>query len=397
MKLLAKFPRLIFLGCLACTMLIFTSTLYMSAAQEGRDKKILKQVEQEIKKRNKTKQALEEKASKLARQQKELQKQIILLAATVQASAKRARDIERALEKLTFSEADMILRLQKDREKLATSLAALQRFEKQTPPALAVRPDDALAGLRGQLAIASIVPTLQQAAHQIKAQLDELNAIRTQMNDNQTQLKTETARAAQDKIRLAGLMAEKKKTETVTRHTILQEKAEIHRLARQARSLRDLVKKLEARRPSKRDNLNFRGAKGRLPLPVSGRFLPPRQATKRNADLGREGGYIKTRPNALVTAPFDASIQYAGVFRDYGTMLIMSVGRDYHLLIAGLDGLDVEVGQNVLAGEPVGRMANIMANIAGENTPIPQEGLTLYLEVRYKGQPLNLSGWFKKS
>lgn len=399
-----KFTRFMFFG-----LIIIGLTLAPDSAQAEKslDKKKLKQVEQEIKQRNKNKQKLERKADKLAKQQKELQQKIIFLAARIQNSDLHQREIENDIDILSFSEADMLKRLQKDRDKLAASLAALQRFEKELPPATAVYPDDALAGLRGGMAIAGIVPTLQQAARKIKAQLEELSAIRTQMRDNQARLKTEAELAEQDKIHLAQLIADKKKTEVNTRSSIAEEKREIDKLARQARSLRDLVKKLEARRPTKRDSVNFRASKGRLPLPVSGKFFTPRQAAKRNADLGREGSYIQARANAVVTVPFDANVQYAGSFRDYGTILIMSVGRNYHLVIAGLDVLDVEVGQDVLAGEPLGRMAGatyesqnlLHSSVLHSSVLHPrllQETLTLYIEIRYKGQPISSSGWFKK-
>ena len=383
-----KFLPLFFLA----TWLVFAPA--HSAPKEAKEKNRLKQVEEEIKQRSKARYALEKKAARLADQQKELQKKIIHLAARIKSSEARQNEIERDLKKLSIGEADMLTRLQKDRDRLAASLAALQKFEKQAPPALAVRPDDALAGLRGGLAMAGIVPVLQKAAERIKAQLDELTAIRQQMQTHQAQLKTEAAQAVQDKIQLAELLAEKKQSEAAARLSIAEEKREINRLARQARSLRDLVKKLESRRPPKDDGLKFRNAKGRLPIPVSGQFLSPAQTAKRNSEWGREGAYITTRAQAIVTAPFDATIQYAAPFRDYGTIVIMSVGRHYHLLLAGLDTLTTDVGQQVLAGEPIGRMANITQNPA--NPPLSQDRLTLYVEIRYKGQPVNAARWFKK-
>ena len=65
---------------------------------------------------------------------------------------------------------------------------------------------------------------------------------------------------------------------------------------------------------------------------------------------------MTTRVQSLVTAPYDAQVLYAGPFRDYGNMLILGVGKNYHLLFAGLSEISVDVGQVILAGEPVGQI-----------------------------------------
>jgi septal ring factor EnvC (AmiA/AmiB activator) len=48
---------------------------------------------------------------------------------------------------------------------------------------------------------------------------------------------------------------------------------------------------------------------------------------------------------------------YAGSFRSYGQLLIINAGGGYHVLLANLSQLDVQLGQFVLAAEPVGSMA----------------------------------------
>jgi septal ring factor EnvC (AmiA/AmiB activator) len=83
-----------------------------------------------------------------------------------------------------------------------------------------------------------------------------------------------------------------------------------------------------------------------------------------------------------VIAPLDARVQYAGVFRSYGLMVILDVGGDVLVVISGLDALYPEAGQWVLAGEPIGRMAD-------RKSPSPE----LYLEVRRKGQPVDPEKW----
>ena len=49
---------------------------------------------------------------------------------------------------------------------------------------------------------------------------------------------------------------------------------------------------------------------------------------------------------------------YAGPFRSYGQLLIINAGDGYHVLLAGMERIDVQLGQFVLAGEPVAVMAS---------------------------------------
>jgi septal ring factor EnvC (AmiA/AmiB activator) len=96
----------------------------------------------------------------------------------------------------------------------------------------------------------------------------------------------------------------------------------------------------------------------------------------------QEGLTLATRAGANVVAPLDARVQYSGPFRTYGLMVILDVGGDVLVVVSGLDALYPEAGQWVLAGEPIGRMAD-------RKSPSPE----LYLEVRRKGQPVDPERW----
>ncbi len=360
-------------------------TLPLPAKATGTNR--LKQVEKEIKQRAKTQQQLEKKAKNLQLQRENLQKKIIILATKLQASEQRQNALTNEIEKLTLSEQDMVERLTRDRQKLAESLAALQKFAAQMPPAFAINPEDALSGIRGAIAIASIVPVLQATADKLRAQLEELTAIRNQMRARRLKLEKENKLTKQTRAQLAQLVKEKQHDEKNTQQAITKEKAAIQKLARQARSLRDLVRQLEKRRKPATRNSNFKSAKGVLPLPVSGCLLNRQKTARLNQEFGREGLYVKTKSNSLITAPFDANILYAGKFRDYGNILILGVGDGYHMLLSGVGQIHTEVNQQVLAGEPLGSMNENTANAF-------QENLTLYIEIRYKGSPISSYSWF---
>jgi septal ring factor EnvC (AmiA/AmiB activator) len=124
----------------------------------------------------------------------------------------------------------------------------------------------------------------------------------------------------------------------------------------------------------------FHLAKGKLPMPAQGKRI---LSFGDRAQTGRSNGIvIETRQAAQVTSPNDGWIMYAGEFRSYGQILIINAGGGYNILLAGLSQLDVQVGQFVLAGEPVGKMA------ANNKSP------GIYVEFRKDGQPINPDPWW---
>ena len=100
----------------------------------------------------------------------------------------------------------------------------------------------------------------------------------------------------------------------------------------------------------------FLDAKGLLPLPAQGRrVLTFGEKTQYGSQS--KGLVLETRHGGQVVSPSDGWIVYAGEFRSYGQLLIINAGGGYHILLAGLSQIDVQLGQFVLAGEPVGVMS----------------------------------------
>ena len=133
----------------------------------------------------------------------------------------------------------------------------------------------------------------------------------------------------------------------------------------------------------------FYRAKGRLPIPASGRHVI---RFGENTQLGSRspGLAISTRPGAQITSPSDGWVLFAGPFRSYGQLLIINAGDGYHILLTGLSRIDVQVGQFVLAAEPVGAMTTV----AGPKTDGVSEGPVLYVEFRKDGKPIDPDPWW---
>ncbi len=134
----------------------------------------------------------------------------------------------------------------------------------------------------------------------------------------------------------------------------------------------------------------FHLAQARLPLPAIGKKVI--DFGESTAQGGRSKGVvIKTRLGGLVTSPCDGWVVYAGAFRSYGQLLIINAGGGYHVLLANLSRLDVQLGQFILAAEPVGSMAGGSGSKGKSSDPV------LYVEFRKDGKPVDPGPWWASS
>jgi septal ring factor EnvC (AmiA/AmiB activator) len=128
-------------------------------------------------------------------------------------------------------------------------------------------------------------------------------------------------------------------------------------------------------------------AKGHLPLPAQGKRVIS-FGERMPSGGSSKGMVIETRHNAQITAPCDGWVLYASEFRSYGQLLIINGGNGYHVVLAGLSQIDVQLGQFVLAGEPVGTMSAAPKGKAQDNAPV------LYVEFRKEGRPVDPEPWW---
>jgi septal ring factor EnvC (AmiA/AmiB activator) len=146
------------------------------------------------------------------------------------------------------------------------------------------------------------------------------------------------------------------------------------RLARQARTLRELAERVQPARS------------GSLAVPPLEKLRAPAPGTlirtygdRISGGRAATGLTYRTQSGAQVVAPASGAIRYAGLFRSYGQILILALDNDYLLVLAGMESVGARAGELVAAGQPVGRMAA---------KPAPE----LYVEVRRNGRPINPTG-----
>lgn len=331
---------------------------------------------------------------------------------------------------------------------LAEVLAALQRMGINPPPAILIRPDDALSSVRSAILLSAVVPDMKNQTDRLLADLNRLAAVQQASLQQQDQLQTNLQGQAEEQERLKLLLEEKAKQQSRSLATLEQEKQSTEQLTAEAEELRallsgldtelnDIEAQINARRAAveaARQAEDQRLALGReraqrlapstQKLDVRRQFsqlkalMPPPVAGSLVRQFGEEtiggksarGDTIATNSGAIVTIPADGVVRFAGPFRTFGNLLIIDMSEGYRLVLAGMALLAVEKGQTVLAGEPVAlmgeeRIASAVsgAGLGGESvTPInnTSSGVEtsrpeLYVEVRKDGQAINPSAWWR--
>jgi septal ring factor EnvC (AmiA/AmiB activator) len=334
---------------------------------------------------------------------------------------------ERRLGALMAQEDKLRSSLGERRAVLAEVLAALQRVGRHPPPAILVRPEDALASVRSAILLGAVVPDLQTAAESVAGDLRALVALRQEQERERDRLRTDATALLEGRTRISLLLDQQRAARTASAAALANEEKRAAALADQATSLRDLIARLEREEPAaaaasaeaekaaaiareksgdkpakslgSADRMApavaFVDAKGLLPMPVSGRVL---SAFGDSDGLGgrAQGISVATRSGGLVSSPTDGWVVYAGPFRSYGQLLIINAGDGYHVLLAGMGRTDVQLGQFVLAGEPVAVMAEQkLASIGAVDVGTAQP--VLYIEFRKDGTSIDSAPWWAAS
>ena len=347
-------------------------------------------------------------------------------------TAARVRDVEGSIDAIQarlkpLDERERMFRgsLDDRRNVIVEILAALQRVGREPPPALVVRPEDALQAVRTAIVLGAVVPEMRAQADALASDLAELLRVRKDIDAEKAQLANKLGDLARDQLRLNMLIDERQKRQTNVEQSLDTQKQRVTDLSRQVDNLKDLIGKLEQGLDSAtRDARNqarsieadatrpdlaalkdpgrlapavaFAANRGHLRLPVNGSRIRE-FGTSDGAGGTQKGISIATHASAEITAPCDGWVVYAGPFRSYGQLLILNAGGGYHVLLAGMERISIDLGQFVLTGEPVAVMgggglgggSQVSTAVAtGTKQPV------LYVEFRKDGTPIDPSPWW---
>jgi murein hydrolase activator len=316
---------------------------------------------------------------------------VAALTKTIRAYEDGLAALREALRQAHLREATLDLQFQAKRDTIAQLLGVLSQLESRPGPLLLLHPSGPLGTVRSAMMLADVTPALQAEAETLRKQLQELRDLRALQEAAGKTLATGLASAQQARTDLSQAISER----TALPKRYSEDPETLKQLLESADTLGAFVNGMT---PDDYQPQEFIAAKGSLPLPVLGTLLR-RAGEPDGAGVSHPGIALATRPRALVTAPWPATIRYLGPLLDYGNVIVLEPGGGYLLILAGLETVYGEVGDVVGAGAALGLMGGGDPGLA-EFLASSQDGggvrdtETLYIELRKGADPVDPAEWF---
>jgi septal ring factor EnvC (AmiA/AmiB activator) len=352
----------------------------------------------------------------------------------VNASERKIGETEARLDTLTGTEDAIKLSLASRRAVIGEILASLQRMGRKPPPALLVAPEDMLAAIRTSMMLGSVLPQMRGETEALASDLSDLVQLRQSIAAERETLANGVVKIRAERQHLAALVEARQSALSAAEQALGAERERALDLAKQAGNLKDLIAKMEtevaaaargAEAAKKADEIRGRApqaaapsagmktalapfkdparlapatafieTRGLLPVPVNGTLQRGFGSQDGFGGTGK-GMLIATRTEAIVASPCDGWVSFAGPYRSYGQLLIVNAGQGYYIILAGMDKINVNVGQFIVAGEPVavmgdGSFKTAAAIAIGAVQPI------LYIEFRKDGVAIDPGPWWAK-
>ena len=371
----------------------------------------LQEIERQLKDRAEEEKRLRREAQEREKEVAALRHRLIETANSLQEAERQITDLEDSISALAIEKNEAEMALRAESANLSDVLAALQSLELSKPPALLVSPEDANKAARAAMLLSDAAPAVEARAARLRAAIERLATLADDLTREQAAYEATNVELSARREVLADLMTQKERERDVAASLVATAQKETARLAVEATSLRELIRRLERlahsvtpriKPPAPREaapvvarpvipptvkpanptpflpSTRFAEARGALRPPVAGRLIG------RFGDTRPEGGTFEglrfsARNQAIVTAPFEGQVAVARDWRPIGNLLILDVGDGFHVLLMGVDTMMVGEGQRVAAGEPIARMAD--------------GGADLDLEIRKNGEPVNPTLW----
>lgn len=388
----------------------------------------LAKMEEQVEKQSIEHRKLQAQATQINLELTSVSREMIKAAKLIQNNEEKLSRMETQLEKLKADLKTAEEGFTEEDDNLIKMLSALQNLALKPTEALFVQPLTPVEIIRSAMLLRETVPYLEQNADRIRKKLDDIESQRQRIEKQFKRIVAQKKVLEKEHEKMKKLVQRKSRLRNDVEIKSVKAKKNVDKLAGQAQDLRDLLNKLEQQRQeklrrqeaerkrlaqleaerrqklaaekkleeSKKADLikykpdiineigeSFVKAKGKLPMPARGPIITA-YGEKKVKGVSSKGIIIKTRNQAQVISPFDGSVIFAGPFRGYGNLIIIEHGKGYLTLLAGLETIDCELGQMLLAGEPVGQMPD-------------SRDAKLYVELRKDNLPINPMAWIKNS
>ena len=323
------------------------------------------------------------------------QAQVDVLTRTIKAYEAGLGALRDGLRRATIREQTLKRQFDAKREQVAALLGAMTAMQTTAGPLLLLHPSGPLGTARSGMILSEVTPALQAQADQLRHDLEEVALLR-QLQQSAADTVGDGLTAVQD-ARTALSQAIADRTDLPRR--LAESPEELHQLVQSIETLDGFADLLSDTAIAPENTVaDFAAAKGSLALPVQGSLLRG-YGEADAAGIERPGILLATRPAAIVTTPWPATIRYLGPLLDYGNVMILEPSDGTLLVLAGLGSVYGKVGEVIPQGSPVGLMGGAEP-LGAEFVAAAQQGggedrtETLYIELRQGAKPIDPTDWF---
>ncbi len=308
--------------------------------------------------------------------------------------------LREGLRRAVTREAAIRAEFENESERVSHLLGVLMTIQSTSGPIVLLHPSGPVGTARSGMIVSEITPVLQRQAEELRSKLEEIALLRALQESAAGTLEAGMLNVQKARTDLSQAVSDR--TDLPMR--FLADPADLQGLIDSAETLEGFASGLagmDTRHDQTDPVRDLAAAKGRLPLPVQGTLL--RRAGEADAaGITRPGLLIATRPLALVTSPWPATIRYLGPLLDYGKVIILEPDADTLLVLAGLGQVYGSPGQVIPAGAALGLMGGaeqeldtiLLDNVNGSGS---EQTETLYIELRLGAEPVDPAEWFAET
>lgn len=314
-----------------------------------------------------------------------LKKQLVDMSRNLRAAENELADTSKKLKELNQKKSVLAKQLYQEQGRMGGLVTAAQRFNRTSTPTMLVE-SDPLEAARAARVMKSMIPAIHAKSAALQKKIETLSQLEQNIADEKSAKAKKLSSINAQEAKLSKALEKRKELYHQTEAERQKQQAAIARLTKEAKTLDELVQKInlpiaKPGIPSKAPRTAGRKTDDKAPdmmfAPVVGSIRTSFGATD---DLGADslGITYNARSGARVSTPLAGKVRFAGPFKKYKHILIIEHAGGYHSLIAGLGQVDTIVGASLAAGEPVG-------SVADTNT----EEHPVYYELRHNGAPVN--------
>ncbi len=270
---------------------------------------------------------------------------------------------------------------------LVPVIGRLSHFPAETMLVLPQSPEDSVRGL---LVLNAITREVGDEMRQLQKDQLQLDALGRELAAAQADLAARQVAQAREAAALDAQIADARINRTTAEGEAAEWARKAAEQAARAETLRQAIASLEAANraeaarepPAVRQEAAAKlpGLSGGLIVPVAGTLV--RRFGEEVDGTASTGIAYQSAPSARVEAACASRVVFAGNFRSFGLLTILDCGAGYHAVLSGFDQLNVQLGQNLRQGEPVGTMPGWNPLSLGRK-PL------LLFELRHDGQPVD--------